>query len=541
MRATSILGWPRTSVAHTWANRKGHRQELVCYCELNDFNVLGGFWSTNSRPGTPGCSKPGDMLKTISLSQREYLEIFPMNREDPAEQLGLSFRPTAAAPRRVWMVRELVSAARTALEREYSDIWVEGEISNYRPAESGHLYFTIKDGDAQLKVVMFKTQARLLRFKPVNGMQVIVRGRVTIYESRGELQIYAEFLEPKGAGALQVAFEQLKKKLADEGLFDAAHKKPLPVLPRCIGIITSARGAALRDILNVLGRRHAGVSVLIYPAQVQGEAAPGEVTTALKYFNRTRNVDVIIVARGGGSIEDLAAFNDEVLARAIFASKIPVISAVGHETDFTLADFVAEHRAPTPSAAAEIVVQSRQILNNIIVTQRERMVRAVRFRLLSARNQLHDISQLRTVPRMRYAITRRQQRLDDATYRVTMAQRRILHRCQGRVDVAAARLAHHDLRRVLEGMRRGFKSASERFALAVRGYLRQKASHWERVHGRMETLSPLKILDRGYALVFDAQGKLLREASQVRPGEIVSARLARGSIDAEVKKTKDGI
>ncbi len=465
-----------------------------------------------------------------------------MSREDPAEQLGLSFRPTTtAAPRRVWMVRELVSAARTALEREYSDIWVEGEISNYRPAESGHLYFTIKDGDAQLKVVMFKTQARLLRFKPVNGMQVVVRGRVTIYESRGELQIYAEFLEPKGAGALQVAFEQLKKKLADEGLFDAAHKKPLPVLPRCIGIITSARGAALRDILNVLGRRHAGVSVLIYPAQVQGEAAPGDVTTALKYFNRARNVDVIIVARGGGSIEDLAAFNDEALARAIFASKIPVISAVGHETDFTIADFVADHRSPTPSAAAEIVVQSRQVLNNILVTQRERMVRAVRFRLLSARNQLHDISQLRTVPRMRYAITHRQQRLDDATHRLTMAQRQILHRCRGRVDVAAARLAHHDLRRVLEGMRRGFKSASERFALVVRGYLRQKTAHWERVHGRMETLSPLKILDRGYALIFDAQGNLLRDASQVRPGDLVSARLARGGINAEVKKTKNGI
>ena len=458
--------------------------------------------------------------------------------EDAAEQLGLSFRADAA-PRRVWMVRELVSAARTALEHEYSDVWVEGEISNYRPAASGHLYFTIKDGDAQLRVVMFKTQSRLLRFKPLDGMQIVVRGRVTIYEPRGELQICAEYLEPKGAGALQVAFEQLKKKLAEEGLFEAARKKPLPFLPRCIGIITSARGAAIRDILNVLGRRHAGVSVLLSPALVQGEAAPGEVVTALKYFNRTRNVDVIILARGGGSIEDLAAFNDEALARVIFASKIPVISAIGHETDFTIADFVADYRAPTPSAAAEVVVQSRRILDDTISNLRERLVRAARFRLLRARNQLHDISQHRTVPRMKYAITRRQQRLDDATYRLTAAQQRILQRCRGRVDVTAARLAHHDLRRVLEGMRRGYKSASERFLLVARNYVRQKASHWERVHGRMESLSPLKILDRGYALVFDAKGNLLRDAAQVRPGESISARLARGSLEAEVKKITD--
>ncbi len=273
------------------------------------------------------------------------------------DQLGFSFRP---AERRVWTVRDLVVAVRTHIEREYSDIWVEGEISNFRAHDSGHLYFTLKDQSAQIKAVMFRSQARLLRFRPENGMQVVGRGRVTIYEDRGELQISAEYLEPKGAGALQVAFEQLKAKLEAEGLFDAARKKPIPTLPRRIGIVTSPQAAALRDILNVLRRRHDTAGILIFPAQVQGEAAALEVTSGIRYFNKARNVDVIIVARGGGSAEDLAAFNHEGLARAIAASEIPVISAIGHETDFTIIAFVADLRAPTPSAAAELVIRSRQ-------------------------------------------------------------------------------------------------------------------------------------------------------------------------------------
>src|SRR5271169_5741051 len=228
-----------------------------------------------------------------------------------ADQLGFSFRPVE---RRTWTVRDLVAAARTHLEREYGDIWVEGEVSNFRAHDSGHLYFTLKDQTAQMRVVMFRSSARLLRFRPENGMQVVARGRVTIYEDRGELQISAEYLEPKGAGALQIAFEQLKAKLEAEGLFDSARKKPIPTLPQRIGIVTSPQAAALHDILNILRRRHHGVNVLIYPAQVQGEAAPLEVTAGVRHFNKTRSVDVIIVARGGGSAEDLAAFNDEGLA-----------------------------------------------------------------------------------------------------------------------------------------------------------------------------------------------------------------------------------
>src|SRR5499427_7517115 len=266
------------------------------------------------------------------------------------DQLGFSFRPPE---RRVWRVRDLVAAVRTHVEREYSDAWVEGEISNFRAPESGHLYFTLKDGDAQIRVVMFRSSARLLRFRPADGLQVVVRGRVTIYEDRGELQISAEYIEPKGAGSLQLAFEQLKAKLEAEGLFAAERKKSIPSLPSRIGVVTSPQAAALRDILNILQRRHHSVNVLIFPAQVQGDSASFEVASGVRFFNQRKTVEVIIVARGGGSAEDLAPFNNEGLARTIAASEIPVISAVGHETDFTITDFVADLRAPTPSAAAE--------------------------------------------------------------------------------------------------------------------------------------------------------------------------------------------
>src|SRR5436309_7004175 len=296
-----------------------------------------------------------------------------------SDQLGFSFRPLE---RRIWTVRDLVSTVRTHIEREYGDVWVEGEISNFRAHDSGHLYFTLKDQNAQIRAVMFRSSARLLRFRPDDGMQIVLRGRVTIYEDRGELQISAEYLEPKGAGALQVAFEQLKAKLEAEGLFDASRKKPIPGLPRRIGIVTSPQGAALRDILNILRRRHHSANALIYPAQVQGESAATEVSAGVKYFNRAKNVEVIIVARGGGSAEDLAAFNHEGLARVIANSAIPFISAIGHETDFTIIDFVADLRAPTPSAAAELVIRSRHEIENQSEDLRVRLTRAMRYSLL---------------------------------------------------------------------------------------------------------------------------------------------------------------
>ena len=450
-------------------------------------------------------------------------------------QLGFAFQPPS---RRLWTVRELAAAVRTTLEQEYTDVWIEGEISNFRPAESGHLYFTLKDSEAQLRVVMFRSQARLLRFQPENGVAIVARGRLTVYEARGEMQLSAEYLEPKGAGALQVAFEQLKAKLAAEGLFDAARKRALPLLPRRIGVVTSPRGAAIQDILNILRRRHATVSVLIYPAQVQGEAAAAEVAAGVEYFSRSKGVDVVIVARGGGSLEDLAAFNDEALARAIAASELPVVSAVGHETDFTIADFVADLRAPTPSAAAELVVESKHQLEEAVAMLWQRLDRGVRYRLLMARQSLGELAHHGAFARMQDALGRRQQRLDDLGYRLGTAQRALLEAQRRRLDVAAARVRHFDLRRQLAAMRRDLAARTAALGASGRRLLLQRSARLEQLAARLGELSPLKILDRGYALVLDASGNLVKNAAQVRAGDEITARLARGALTATVKKTR---
>jgi exodeoxyribonuclease VII large subunit len=448
-------------------------------------------------------------------------------------QLGFSFKPP---DRRVWSVRDLVAAVRTYIEREYSDTWVEGEISNFRAHDSGHLYFTLKDHNSQIRAVMFRSQARLLRFRPENGMQVVLRGRVTIYEDRGELQISAEYLEPKGAGALLVAFEQLKAKLEAEGLFDPSRKKPIPSLPRRIGIVTSPQAAALRDILNIVQRRHHSASVLIFPAQVQGEAASVEVTAGVRYFNKARNVDVIIVARGGGSAEDLAAFNHEGLARAVAASVIPVISAVGHETDFTIIDFVADLRAPTPSAAAELVIRSRQEVEDLAEGLRQRLARAMRYRILMGRQALTELAQHGAFGRITDAINRRQQKLDDLKNRMDRAERQMLERQHRRLELAAAAVRHYDVRRMLAGIRKELDSRVAELAAAARTVLLQRAGRLNELTLQLEALSPLAILNRGYALVFDSSGMLLKDAERVKPGDEISARLAKGSVTATVKR-----
>src|SRR5450755_57606 len=452
------------------------------------------------------------------------------------DQLGFSFKPPE---RRVWRVRDLVGAVRTHIEREYGDTWVEGEISNFRAHDSGHLYFTLKDQNSQIRAVMFRSQARLLRFRPENGMQVVLRGRVTIYEDRGELQISAEYLEPKGAGALQVAFEQLKAKLEAEGLFDAGRKKPIPTLPRRIGIVTSPQAAALRDILNILLRRHHTASVLIFPAQVQGEAASAEVSAGIRYFNQAHCVDVIIVARGGGSAEDLAAFNNEALARVIAASEIPVISAVGHETDFTIIDFVADLRAPTPSAAAELVIRSRQEVEDQAEGLRQRLVRAVRYRLLMGRQALTELAQHGAFARMMELIRQRQQRLDDLTHRVELAERQLLEQQHRRWEIISASVRHYDLRRVLAGVRKELESGTAALAAVMRNVLLQHRGRSEHLETALESLSPLAILERGYALVFDSQGRLLKDVGGIKVGDGISARLAHGEIQAAVTKKQE--
>lgn len=448
------------------------------------------------------------------------------------DQLGFSFNPPE---RRIWTVRDLVAAVRTHIEREYGDTWVEGEISNFRAQDSGHLYFTLKDQNSQIRAVMFRSQARLLRFRPENGMQIVLRGRVTIYEDRGELQISAEYLEPKGAGALQIAFEQLKAKLEAEGLFEAGRKKAIPTLPRRIGIVTSPQAAALRDILNILLRRHHTAGVLIFPAQVQGEAAGAEVSAGVRYFNRSRNVDVIIVARGGGSAEDLAAFNNEALARTVAASEIPVISAVGHETDFTILDFVADLRAPTPSAAAELVIRSRQEVEDQAEGLRQRLVRAVRYRMLMGRQALTELAQHGAFARMVDVINRRQQRLDELRNRLERAERQLLEQHRRRLETGAAVVRHYDVRRMLAGIRQELDSRLAVLAATARTLLLRQKGTLNQLTGQLGALSPLAILDRGYALVFDPNGLLLTDAARVKAGDEISARLAKGMVSATVK------
>ncbi len=439
----------------------------------------------------------------------------------------------------MWKVRDLVAAVRTHIEREYSDAWVEGEISNFRSPESGHLYFTLKDGNAQIRVVMFRSSARLLRFRPADGLQVVVRGRVTIYEDRGELQVSAEYIEPKGAGSLQLAFEQLKAKLEAEGLFASERKKAIPTLPSRIGIVTSAQAAALRDILNILQRRHHSVNVLIFPAQVQGDAASLEVAAGVRYFNQHDNVDVIIIARGGGSAEDLASFNSEALARTIAASEIPVISAVGHETDFTITDFVADLRAPTPSAAAELVIRSRQEIGEQASSLHERLSRAMRYRLLMGRQALTELAQHGAFARMMEVIRQRQQKLDDLSHRMEVAERQLLERMRRQWETVSSAVRHYDLGLVLSGMKKELDSRTTSLVAVTRNVLLLHRVRAERLQTALESLSPLAILDRGYALVFDSEGKLLKDSSPVKPGDEISARLAHGQIQASVTGKQD--
>jgi exodeoxyribonuclease VII large subunit len=462
-----------------------------------------------------------------------------------SDQLGFQFRPPE---RRVWTVRALVSAVRSHIEREYSDCWVEGEISNLRIPDSGHLYFTLKEETAQIRVVMFRSSAKLLRFRPENGLHVTVRGRITVYEDRGELQISAEFMEPKGAGALQLAFEQLKARLQAEGLFEASRKKPIPPLPQRIGIITSPQGAALRDILNILARRHHSANVLIYPAQVQGDAAPGEVMAGLRCFHqyshqdlrRKGAVEVIIIARGGGSAEDLACFNHEGLARAVADSKIPVISAIGHETDFTIVDFVADLRAPTPSAAAELVIRSRQEIEAQAEDLYRRLERAMRYRLLMARQELTEHAQHGAFARMMDGIHRQQQKLDEQRYRLEKAERQLLERCQRRCERVASAIRHYDARRRLAAVGQQLEAEVANLAAAMHTRLLESRGALERRTASLEALSPVAILNRGYALVFDAQGRLVKDAVRLEVGDELSARLARGRVRARVTSTERG-
>jgi exodeoxyribonuclease VII large subunit len=465
-------------------------------------------------------------------------------REPEAGQLALIFED-AGAGRRIWPVRELVGRAREVVEREFADVWVEGEISNLRPAASGHLYFTLKDAEAQLPVVMFRRQAALMRFHAEDGLHVLARGRVSIYDQRGQMQLVAETMEPVGAGSLQVAFEQLKEKLKKEGLFDAGRKRALPAFPRTAGVVTSPTGAVIRDILNIVARRHGGLNILLCPATVQGENAEEEIEAAIACLSSSGLVDVIVLARGGGSLEDLAAFNSERVARAIAASSVPVVSAVGHETDFTIADFVADLRAPTPSAAAELITEAQHRVGEHVAQLEKRLVRGAEFQLMRARQRMAHVSVSGAETRMTMLLHRLAQRLDDAAERIEEAVDMQIRERERRVDALTAAILRHDPRQRIALARHNFSAGQARLERVLERAIDARRARLERLAARLQSLSPLAVLERGYALVTDAKGKLVRSAAQVTAGEMVKTRLWDGAFTSRVedvqqatKKTK---
>jgi exodeoxyribonuclease VII large subunit len=437
--------------------------------------------------------------------------------------------------RRIWTVRALVTDIRQQVETAYTDLWVEGEISNCRPAPSGHIYFTLKDGEAQLPVVLFRRQAQLLRFRPTDGLAVLVRGRISVYETRGQLQLIAETLEPRGAGALQLAFEQLKARLLAEGLFDADRKRLLPPFPHCIGIITSPTGAVIRDIVTVVRRRHARLNLLVYPATMQGASSPQSVAAGIHWFNaHPDKADLILIARGGGSMEDLAAFNDETLARTIAASTLPIVSAIGHETDFTIADFVADLRAPTPSAAAELITSAQHRIEERIDALTARVRRAGRFHLMHARQRYTRLSAESVLTRLRDAVNRRDQRLDELHLRLDSATHRRLRIHTQRLAALTDRLRRQNIATRIATTHRRLQSATQRLHTAATQTLTTSETRLNRASTRLEALSPLAVLNRGYALIYASNGTLLRSSADTTAGDTIQARLAQGSLEAKV-------
>ncbi len=453
-------------------------------------------------------------------------------------QLGFTFEAPRAAPnpaqRRIWTVGELVGDVRDFIERQYADLWVEGEISNLRSAPSGHVYFTLKDGDSQLPAVLFRRQATLLRFRPEDGLHLLVRGKVSVYEQRGQMQLIAEFMEPVGAGSLQIAFEQLKARLQLEGLFDAGRKKPLPAYPHCIGIITSPGGAVIRDFLNVGARRHEALNVLIYPALVQGASAAAEVAAGIEYFNRAKSVDVIVIARGGGSLEDLAPFNSELVARAIADSALPIVSAIGHETDFTIADFVADLRAPTPSAAAELVTEAQHQVADLVEVLWRRLQRACRYQLIHSRERLARVQMDASSASLRDAFGRRQQRLDELRFRMEAAWAAKVRRASEHINACTMRLLRQDTSHRLKLFQERLATLDARLAHAARVNFNSSRVRLRGFEDRLAGLSPLAVLNRGYALVFDDSGNLMKSASSAHPGDTLTTRFAKDTLKSRV-------
>jgi exodeoxyribonuclease VII large subunit len=455
------------------------------------------------------------------------------------EQKNLDFgaaNSRSPRERKPLTVSELTERIQGVLETEFLDVLVEGEVSNLNLATSGHWYFSLKDDRASIRAVVWKSATRFIRFRPRDGMKVFARGSVRLYAPRGDYQVQIEVLEPLGKGSLQQAFEDLKERLAKEGLFDDRRKKPLPMLPRRIGVVTSPTGSVIQDILRVLKARYANLEVLLYPARVQGPEAAGEIVQGIHTLARLSTLDVIILARGGGSLEELWPFNDEGVARAIATCRVPTISAVGHETDFTIADFVADVRAPTPSAAAERVVKAKEDLETRIAASEGRLGAALALRLERVRSRVLAMTAHRVFEAERGRLRTRAQTIDEAVRRSGVALERRLERGRGKMDAALGRLQPalllrgvKEKRRISGGLRERAQELVLRHLASRRGALREGAA-------RLASLSPLAVLSRGYALVFAPSGALVKDAASVRPGEEVRVQVEQGAFRAVVRE-----
>lgn len=441
-----------------------------------------------------------------------------------------------AAERRVWSVAELIAAVNGELSARFREVWVEGEVSNLTRSSAGHLYFSVKDQRAQLSVVMFGMWARQIRFRIENGQKLILRGRLNIYEARGNFQLMADTAEPAGIGALQLAFEQLKEKLADEGLFDASRKRPIPMLPQRIAIVTSPTGAAIRDILNVLGRRFSGLEVQIYPVRVQGATAAKEIAAALRHLSRWDRHDVVIISRGGGSIEDLWPFNEEVVARAVAECAIPTISGVGHEVDFTICDFVADLRAPTPSAAAEIVVRAKAEICEQIDGAVRRVRHVIERRVRHYRSELRHLASSDGIGRFPVRIRRDRDRLQGrrlSLFRLLDRHAKLLRR---RLDACREPLHRVPARLALADRKRYVALVAERIALSTRARLNASRRELESTVATLEAVSPLSVLSRGYAIAFSLRRgrKPIHDATTVAIGEPIEVQVKKGRLQCTV-------
>lgn len=424
-------------------------------------------------------------------------------------------------PDKIYTVSEVTRMVKMELESAFPLLWIEGEISNFHRHHSGHLYFTLKDETSQLRTVMFRGEARKVPFELEDGLQVVARGRINVYEPRGEYQLIVELLEPKGKGALQLAFEQLKEKLKKEGLFDSALKKKLPVLPKKVGVVTSPRGAAIVDIIRTLERRFARLHILLYPAKVQGEGAAEEIVEGIDYLGSLPDIDVIIVGRGGGSIEDLWAFNEEKVARAIYRCAIPVISAVGHEIDFTIADFVADIRASTPSVAAEMVIEEEESLRERIENLEKRLVHNQKFVLQEWKHEVFSLAQHRAFQNMRINLLNLEQKVDDLEMRAWSAIKDMQQKISE--DKSRAELMEEKIRNALKGM------------------LQQLLARWETLSVQLHNLSPLNILKKGYALCWKDGGQyLVRRIDEVEKEKEMSVSFFKGEFTCLVKDVDKG-